>query len=209
MKKIVVMFLMALVLFSSACTNGNGKAAMPSSSPGQSEAPTATETPTPDFSGTDFSGSWHVSEIIDSNGLPINEAEMQSLGAGFTLELLPNGTYFVYNSDGKALGQGTYSVSLDKLLLAANGIESAYEIIDADTLRIIQPDTSITIMKRDIVETTEGEDLMPEEDTDEPAESEPAESEPAESNAATPDPNEPATGAETTPPDSTAPATTE
>jgi hypothetical protein len=57
------------------------------------------------------------------------------------------------------LGQGTYSVSLNQLILTANGAETAYEITDADTLRIIQPDTSITVMKRVIDETTQGEDL--------------------------------------------------
>ena len=180
MKKFVVMFLLALVLLTSACANGDGRAVTPSGEVGPSEAPTATATPTPDFSGTDFSGSWYVSEIIDSNGLPITEVEMQNLGAGFTLELLPNGTYFVYNPDGKALGQGTYSVSLDKLLLTANGIESAYEIIDADTLRVTQPDTSITVMKREVVETTEGEDTGDVEDD--------TEGEPEQGSTPTPDP---------------------
>lgn len=165
MKKLVVMILLALVLISSACANGDDETVMPSATVEQSEAPTATATPTPDFSGTDFSGSWHVSEIIDSNGMAVTDAEKQNLGAGFILELLPDGTYFVYNQDGKVLGQGTYSVALNQLILTANSAETAYEIVDADTLRIIQPDTSITIMKREVIEAAEGEDQIPEDDT--------------------------------------------
>ena len=165
MKKLVVMILLALVLISSACANGDGETVTPSATVEQSEAPTATATPTPDFSGTDFSGNWHVSEIIDSNGMTVADAEKQNLGAGFILELLPDGTYFVYNQDGKVLGQGTYSVALNQLILTANSAETAYEIVDADTLRIIQPDTSITIMKREVIETAEGEDQIPEDDT--------------------------------------------
>lgn len=186
MKKLVVMILLALVLISSACANGDGETVTPSAMAGQSEAPTATATPTPDFSGTDFSGNWHVSEIIDSNGMTVTDAEKQNLGAGFILELLPDGTYFVYNQDGKVLGQGTYSVALNQLILTANSAETDYEIVDADTLRIIQPDTSITIMKREVIEAAEGEDQIPEDETGDAGGD--SEEEPTEGSTPLPDP---------------------
>ena len=192
MKKLVVMILLALVLISSACAKGDGETVTPSATVEQSEAPTATATPTPDFSGTDFSGNWHVSEIIDSNGMAVTDAEKQNLGAGFILELLPDGTYFVYNQDGKVLGQGTYSVALNQLILTANSAETAYEIVDADTLRIIQPDTSITIMKREVIEAAEGEDQIPEDDTGDTGDTDNAEGDfgdkPTEDTTSPPDP---------------------
>lgn len=192
MKKLVVMILLALVLISSACAKGDGETVTPSATVEQSEAPTATATPTPDFSGTDFSGNWHVSEIIDSNGMAVTDAEKQNLGAGFILELLPDSTYFVYNQDGKVLGQGTYSVALNQLILTANSAETAYEIVDADTLRIIQPDTSITVMKREVIEAAEGEDQIPEDDTGDTGDTDNAEGdfgdEPTEDTTSPPDP---------------------
>ncbi len=158
MKRFVVSFLLAFVLLLGACGNESGHAVTPTTVSEQPKAPTAT--PTPDFSGTDFSGHWYVFELIDSNGMPVTEAELQNLGAGFTLELLPSGTYFVYHQDGKVLGQGTYSVALNQLILSANGTDTVYEIADADTLRMTQPDTSITVMKKKADD--EGDDIQPE-----------------------------------------------
>jgi|GEM_PF-2443469 len=187
MKKYVVLFLAALALIFSACSNGEGKAVSPTAAPQQSEAPSPTATPGPDFSGTDFSGRWYVYDLIDSNGMPATDAEKQNLGAGFTLELLPNGTYFVYDQDSKVLGQGTYSVALNQLILTANDAETEYEILDADTIRVTQPDTSITVMKRETEEITEGDDLISGEDVSEEGETE---DETAEDSTATPKPDE-------------------
>lgn len=154
-----MLLLTVLVLLFSAC--GNGNQAPPGETetvPGDNPSPTAT--PTPDFAGTDFSGRWHVSEIIDSNGLPVSDAEKQNMGAGFILELIANGSYFVYGDDGKLMGQGTFSIALNQLTLAAQGSQTVYEIIDADTLRITQPDTSITTMKREPKEPAEEGDVV-------------------------------------------------
>jgi hypothetical protein len=155
MKRCLVLFLTVLVLLFSACGDGNQSPSSGEPGAEQSGIPAPTATPIPDFAGTDFSGRWHVSEVIDSNGLPVSDAEKQTLGAGFILELLTNGTYFVYGADGKVLGQGAYSVMLNQLTLTAQGASTVYEITDADTLRITQTDTSITVMKREAVEPLE------------------------------------------------------
>jgi hypothetical protein len=186
MKKFVVLFLAALTLMFSACANGEDKTVSPTADPQQSEVPSPTATPVPDFTGTDFSGRWYVYELIDSNGMPATEAEKQNLGAGFTLELLPNGTYFVYDQDSKVLGQGTYSVALNQLVLTANGAESAYEIVDADTFRMTQPDTSITVMKREAQETAGDDEIISGENTGSNEEGD-TEDEPAEDSTATPE----------------------
>lgn len=170
MKRCYLLFLMACLLAFSACGNGPGTPASGETpAAASSQAPTAT--PTPDFSGTDLTGRWHVLEVIDSNGFPVGEAQKQVLGADFTLELLPGGVYFVYAADGRALGQGIYSVTLNALTLTAQGSETVYEIIDADTLRIAEPDGSITVMKREAEEADEiiddgsGNTQTPDDDT--------------------------------------------
>jgi len=113
-------------------------------------APDTTVTPSPfiDFSGTDFSGRWRVSDVIDSTDAAVDDEQKEELGAGFTLELLPGGAYFVYDAAGKALGQGEYAVSSARLTLTADDAETVYEIVDCDTLRITEPDSSVTVMKR-------------------------------------------------------------
>lgn len=153
MKKYYLFFLMAFVLALSACGNGPDAASVETPAAPPSPAPTAT--PTPDFSGTDLTGRWRVLEVVDSNGFSVGEAQKQALGADFTLELLPGGVYFVYAADGRALGQGAYSVTLNSLTLTAQGSETVYEIIDAQTLRIAEPDGSITVMKREAEEADE------------------------------------------------------
>ncbi len=160
MKRCFVLLLTALVLLLGACGNSNEAPPSGETESVPSENPSPTATPTPDFAGTDFSGRWHVFEIIDSNGLPVSDAEKQNMGAGFILELLANGTYFVYGADGKVLGQGAYSVALNQLTLTAQGSQTVYEITDADTLRITQPDTSATVMKREAKESTEEGDVI-------------------------------------------------
>ncbi len=166
MKRYFILFLIALVLLLSACGDGNQASASGETKEAASELPSPTATPTPDFTGTDFSGRWNVSEIIDSNGQPVSDAEKQNLGAGFVLELLPNATYFVYGADGKVLGQGAYSVALNQLTLAAQGSQTVYEILDADTLRITEPDSSITVMKREAKEPEEQGDVIEGENPD-------------------------------------------
>lgn len=165
MKRCFMLFLTVLVLLLSACGNGNQSPPPGESETAPSESPSPTATPTPDFAGTDFSGRWYVSEIIDSNGLPVSDAEKQTLGAGFILELLANGTYFVYGADGKVWGQGTYSVAMNQLTLTAQSSSTVYEIADADTLRITEPDTSITVMKREAKELSGEGDVIEGEET--------------------------------------------
>lgn len=145
MKKILILCLAAALLALSACGGGGDTA--PTATPTPSVTPSPT--PAPDFSGTDFSGRWHVSEIIDSNGTALSDGEKEELGTAFTLELLSGGSYFVYDDDGKALGQGAYAVTQDRLTLKAGDNDTVYEIVDADTLRVTQPDGSVTVMKRD------------------------------------------------------------
>jgi hypothetical protein len=141
-RRMILIFLALLLLtVVSACGNNINTAATPVATP--------TPTPIPDFSDTDFSDRWYVAEIIDSNGVSLSETEKQDLGAGFTLELLPSGTYFVYDENGQALGQGDYSVTMGQLTLTAQDAQTVYEIVDADTLRITQPDASVTVMKRE------------------------------------------------------------
>ena len=159
MKRCFVLFLMLAILLLSAC-KADSQIQPSGAAESAGEIPSPTATPTPDFASTDFSGRWYVSDIIDSNGMSVSDAEKQTLDAGFILELLPTGTYFVYGADGKALGQGTYSIALNQLTLTALGIQTVYEIIDAETLRITQPDTSVTIMKREAVEAPEGGEVV-------------------------------------------------
>ena len=145
MKKILILCLAAALLALSACGGGGDTA--PTATPPPSATPVPT--PVPDFSGTDFSGRWHVAEVIDSNGAALSDEEKEELGADFILELLPGESYFVYDADGKALGQGAYAVAQDSLTLKAEDSKTVYEIADADTLRAAQPDGSVTEMKRD------------------------------------------------------------
>ena len=119
--------------------------APPAAAPAETPAPT----PAPDFSGTDFSGHWYVDEIIDAGGTPVDDGRKEELGAGFILELLPGGVYFVYDEDGKALGQGSYEVEQNELTLTADTGQTVYGIEDAATWRAAQPDGSVTVMKRE------------------------------------------------------------
>jgi hypothetical protein len=144
MKRILLVCLAVALLALNACGGGGDTA--PTVTPAPSITPSPT--PAPDFSGTDFSGRWHVSAVIDSNGAPLSDSEKEELGAGFTLELLPGGSYFVYDEDGKVLGQGEYAVAQSRLALTAENTETVYEIVDRDTLHITQPDGSVTVMKR-------------------------------------------------------------
>ena len=136
-------------------------------------APAATPTPGPVYTEEDVIGTWRVGSILDSAGVSLSESEMQSMDTGFSLELLAGGDYFVYDADGMALGQGTYSVSSDVLILSADGSETRY-VIDADTLTATSDDDSVTVMVRCCTDT---ETDVP--DTDTPEETDDIEDEAA------------------------------
>ena len=160
MKKYFLIVLIALLLICSACSD-TGVPENTSSAGTATPVPTATPE---DFSGTDFSGIWSVSQIIDSEGNAVDDTEMQALGADFTLELLAGETYFVYDASGSPLGQGTYAISLNLLTLTAGNVQTVYEIEDSDTLRCPSDDGSITVMKRS-KEDMQSDDALTE-DTD-------------------------------------------
>lgn len=130
-------------------------AATPVKTPEATPTPTPAPTPAPDFSETDFTGRWRVSEVIDSEGQTVRESEMQSLNIGFMLELLENGIYFVYEEDGDILGQGEYSITRNQLTLTASDQETVYEIRDQDTLWCESADKSVTVMTRVVDDNTE------------------------------------------------------
>ena len=156
MKKcLLVLFIIVVFIMSSACgeTRTLDDKSEEASSVTPAGAQTPTQTPTPDFSAADFSGTWDVAEIIDSEGKTASQQKMRDLGADFSLELLDNGAYFVYNENGAVLGQGVYSVSKNQLTLAAGEEESIYEINDNDTFCCTAADNSITVMKRAMEES--------------------------------------------------------
>jgi hypothetical protein len=81
-------------------------------------------------------------------GKPLDAGEMQLMGAGITLELLNNGVYFVYGTDGTVLGQGQYSVAGGVLTCTAGEEQTVYQIVDENTLRSVSADNSVTIMSK-------------------------------------------------------------
>lgn len=119
--------------------------------PEPTPTPTPVPTTVPDFADVDFTGKWHVTQIIDSNGEIVSESEMQALNSGFILELLKDGVYFVYDKDGEILGQGNYTVELNQLTLTAAEQQTMYEVRDKDTLWCESPDKSVTVMTRMVV----------------------------------------------------------
>jgi len=160
----ILLVLVVLTALLAACTDSG----VPESSGTPQSTPVSTPVPTvPDYSGVDFSGIWTVYALYDSAGAPVSEDKLAEAGADFSLELLSGGTYFLYDADGKPLGQGTYSVERDEMTLTAGGQQTLYVIEDADTLRCTAQDGSATVMKRcqDVCET-EGEGETPPENTD-------------------------------------------
>lgn len=129
--------------------------------------PTSTPVPTtvPDFADVDFTGKWHVTQIIDSNGETVSESQIESLNPGFILELLKNGVYFVYDKDNEILGQGDYVIQLNQLTLTAAEQQTVYEVHDEDTLWCESPDKSVTVMTR-IVEENEPDNAYNEDGDD-------------------------------------------
>ncbi len=169
--KYILCLLLLVGLLLTGCSDDKEAAQPTQSAPVIS--PTQAPTPVPDFSQTDFTGIWYVSGIITADGNSLSENEVSLLDAGFTLELLPEGVYFVYQSNGNVLGQGQYSVSENLLICSADGRETVYVIQDKDTLLSKAPDDTTTIMTRRIEETEIFDDIefdntetdVPDEDT--------------------------------------------
>lgn len=148
----------------------------PTKTPEATPTPTPEPTPVPDFAGVDFTGKWHVTQIIDSNGETVTESEMQSLDPGYILELLKDGVYFVYDKNDEILGQGDYAIELNLLTLTAAEQQTVYEVRDKDTLWCESSDKSVTVMTRmtnepepnnaDAEDNTDGENNTDSEDGD-------------------------------------------
>jgi hypothetical protein len=151
MKKLIsVILIFATLAGLSACAGAEG--AMNPNAPGSSP-----------LSEADMAGSWYVSQVLAPDGTPATSEEMERLGAGFTLELLKDGIYFIYDATGKALGQGQYSISSGTLTCTVGEMELVYTIVDPATLRGRAVDGSVTILARKPEEPSVGE---PEGDSD-------------------------------------------
>ena len=134
--------------------------------PPAAESPSASPSAAADFTGTDFSGHWAVSQAFDSEGAEVSADKLAALN--FTLELLPDGTYFVYDAEGKVLGPGSYKVEKDIIILEAKGVQTIYTIADANTLRGATADGCVTVLIRQPEqepEEQEPEDMSEGEDT--------------------------------------------
>ena len=129
---------------------------------GISSGPSSTAEP--DFTNTDFSGHWAVSQVFDSAGEAVSAERLTELGC-FTLELLTDGTYFVYDTAGAVLGQGRYSVEKDVMTLEAGGVQTIYTVTDQDTLRGATADGSVTILIRQPEPTPAVDEEEPDDDT--------------------------------------------
>ncbi|NLT98653.1 MAG: hypothetical protein GXW96_10985 [Christensenellaceae bacterium] len=114
--------------------------------PAAGESPSAPPSAEADYTGTDFSGHWAVSQAFDSEGAEVSADRLAELG--FMLELLPDGTYFVYDAKGEVLGPGSYKVEKDIMILEAKGVQTIYTVIDANTLRGATADGCVTILTR-------------------------------------------------------------
>ena len=158
----IILLVLAVLVLTAACADNSGTETTGITESGAA----ATPTPEPDFSDTDFSGTWCVTEVLDSNGTSVTDSELEQLGADFSLELAGDGVYFVYDSGGTVLGQGVYSVSSDVLSLTADSEVSEYQIQDADTISATAEDGSVTVLTRCCTDTLEeGEQTSDEADT--------------------------------------------
>ena len=119
-----------------------------------------TETPAPVYSETDFLGQWYVSAILDAKGNPLKDSDLQQIDSDFTLELLEDGVYFVYDAEGSVLGQGKFSVADNTLTCSAGGKTTIY-LIAENTLTCVSEDGSTTVMsRREIYGADDEEDIM-------------------------------------------------
>ncbi|MGI5919923.1 MAG: hypothetical protein ACOX8N_09830 [Christensenellales bacterium] len=114
--------------------------------PAAGESSSASPSAAADFSGIDFSGHWAVSQAFDSEGAEVSADKLTELG--FILELLPDGTYFVYDAEGEVLGPGSYKVEKDIMILEAKGVQTIYTVTDANTLRGATADGCVTVLTR-------------------------------------------------------------
>ncbi len=178
----ILLVLVMLTALLASCTDGGTPA-------GGTPGATATPQPTPiSYTGADFSGKWAVSALYDSSGKALSADEIAQAGANFSLELLEDGLYFVYDAQGAPIGQGTYSVSQQELTFSASGAQTVYAIESIDTLRCEAEDGSVTVMAR----VAEPEEELMEPEGGDTAETDTAETDTAETDTAetgAPDPD--------------------
>lgn len=137
---ILLVLVIAAALFSGCADNNTPDATPPVSQ--------SSETAPPDFSGTDFTGVWGVSQVLDSLGAPAGEDKLKEIGADYTLELLSGGMYIICDAEGREIGQGEYGVTQDRLIFSAAGGETVYTIRDENTIQCTADDGSVTVMTR-------------------------------------------------------------
>ncbi len=164
MKRTFLMILALCLLAALAGCKDDSAAESPAYTPAPADA-TPSSTTAPDYTNTDFSGHWAVSEVYDSAGEQVTGDSFAALDTGFMLELLKDGVYFVYDAQGAVLGQGTYAVGGDLLTLTAGGAQTVYTITDENTFRATAADGSVTVMARQPEETPE-ETAVPEDEED-------------------------------------------
>jgi hypothetical protein len=144
MKKLILFIMTAVAFISlSACGSAAGTMNQDVSAPSASAE-------------ADVKGRWYVSEVLAPDGTPATAEEMTQMGAGYTLELLDGGVYFVYGADGGALGQGQYIVSSGKLTCTVGEMEIVFNSEQAGTLRSRAEDGSVTVMARSTEQDIEG-----------------------------------------------------
>ncbi len=153
---LLLVMAMATALFA-ACVNNEPKESDPSASP----------TPvTSDYSETDFTGEWRVSQVLDSLGAPVSGDKLKDIGADYTIEILAGGMYIICGAEGKEIGQGEYSLEQDKLIFKAAGGETIYTIRDENTIQSTAADGSVTVMTRtDTQKNENGEAIASPDDT--------------------------------------------
>lgn len=165
---LLLVMVMVTAMFA-ACTNDGN----PETKPPETQE---SETAPPDFSGADFTGTWGVSQVLDSLGAPVSQDKLKAIGADYTIELLDGGLYIICDAQGKVIGQGNYSVVQDRLVFSAGGGETVYTISDENTIQCEASDGSVTIMTRRCNDTEEPDTEEP--DTEEPDMEEPDAEEP-------------------------------
>ncbi len=153
----IILTLCLAVLLPGCGTKGEGPAAAATSSGPSSAAEV-------DFTNTDFSGHWEVSQVFDSAGEAVSAERLAELGS-FTLELLTDGTYFVYDASGAVLGQGRYTVQKDVMTLEADGVQTIYTITGQDTLSGATADGSVTLLTRQPEPAAAADEEEPGDDT--------------------------------------------
>ena len=162
MKKSFIIFLCTAFLMAAlaGCAPAVPKESAPASTPAVTKTapPAPSQPPAPDFSGTSFTGNWIVSKVTASDGTPASENEIKQIGADFTLEILKDGIYFVYNAKGKVLGQGKYVVEKDAMTMTAGDKTTVYKILDGNTMQSAAVDGSITTMSKNKAQPEDAED---------------------------------------------------